>query len=178
MEFPNMAPKPHYDGVSSEALELGYQPETVPIRGLLVLVVCVAASAVILQLSLWWLMNRLEARNAAMEAPMSVLRDDQTPPEPGLQPSVGHDTQDYQDLAAVRRGEDEIFQKLGWIVRPGDKDAQIPPEIIRRVAEQQRARAAGAFVPPTTTGKNTNSILPTTIPASDTRSDLEGGAQK
>ena len=178
LEFPNMAPSPQPDRVSPEAMELGYQPERAPVRGLLVFIVLVVVTVVILHVLIWWLMKGIEAHNAGTESPRSVLTQDQTPPAPQLQSSVGHDATDDQDLAALRRRENEMFTKLGWRVRPGAKDAEIPPEIIRRVAEEQRARAAAPFVPPTTTGRNSNSIVPATVPASDTRPNVEGGTPR
>ena len=107
--------------------------------------------------------------------PRSVLREDQTPPAPQLQPSVGHDATVDEDLTALRRRENEVFAKLGWVVHPGVSDAEIPPEIVRRVAEEQHARATAAFVPPTTTGRNSNSIVPATNPAGDIRPTEQGG---
>jgi len=171
-----MGHSPQHDrSVSPEAMELGYQPEAAPVRGLLVFIVLVVVTAVIIHVLIWWLMKGIEAHNARLDTPLSVLREDRTPPPPQLQPSVGHDALDYQDLATLRRREDEMFAKLGWTVRPGDKDAEIPPDIVQQVADQQRARAAAAFVPPTTTGRNTNSIIPATIPANDTHSGTDGG---
>ena len=175
MEFLIMTPSPQHDRVSPEALELGYQPERAPVRGLLVFIVLVVATAVILHVLIWWLMKGIEARNAGTESPRSVLPQDQTPPEPQLQSSVGHDATDYQDLAALQRRENDMFTKLGWRVRPGAEDAEIPPDIIQRVAEQQRTRAAAPFAPPTTTGRNSNSIVPTTLPAGSARPNVEGG---
>jgi hypothetical protein len=156
-------------------MELGYQSEAAPVRGLLIFIILVVVTAVALHLLIWWLMKGYEAHDARAEPPLSVLREDQTPPPPRLQPSVGHDTMDYQDLAAVRHRENEMFTKLGWAVPPGAKDAEIPPDIVQQVANEQRTRAAAAFVPPTTTGRNTNSIIPATIPANDTHSGTDGG---
>jgi len=173
-----MGHSPQYNDrpVSPEAMQLGYQPEVAPVRGLLVFIILVVVTAVFLQVLVWWLMQKIEARNARMDTPLSVLSEDQTPPAPRLQPSVGHDSLDYQDLAALRRREDEMFARLGWTVHPGAKDADIPVDIIQQVADQQRARAAAPFVPATTTGRDSNSIIPTTIPANDTHSGADGGA--
>ena len=171
-----MGHSPQHDRTAPEAMELGYQPDAAPVRGLLVFLVLVVTSAVILHLLLWWLMKGLEAHNATMETPRSVLREDPAPPAPQLQPSVGHDTMDYQDLAVLRRRENEMFAKLGWTVRPGAKDAEIPAGIVQQVASEQRTRAAAAFVPPTTTGRNSNSILPATVP-SDIQPGVTGGRQ-
>jgi hypothetical protein len=173
-----MEPSPSHNPVSPEALELGYQPEAVPVRGLFRFLVIFVASTLILVVLIWWMMTKLESHIAALETPQSVFREGQLPPAPQLQPSVGHDAVDSEDLAAMRRRESEMFAKLGWMVRPGASNPEIPPEIIRRVAEEQRARAAAAFVPPTTTGRNSNSIIPTTIPARDTRPTLEGGPRR
>jgi len=159
-------------------MELGYQPEAAPVRGLLVFIVLVVAAVVILHALIWWLMQRIDSHNARTETPRSVLSEDQTPPPPQLQPSVGHDALDYQDLAALRHRENEMFTKLGWAVPAGAKDAQIPPDIVQKVADEQRARAAAAFVPPTTTGRDSNSIIPTTVPAYDTHPGIEGGPER
>lgn len=172
-----MGPRPQHNQPSPEALELGYQPEAAPVRGLFIFIILVVVTAVILHVLIWWLMKGYEAHDVRLEPPLSVLSEDQTPPPPRLQPSVGHNSLDYQDLAALRQRENEMFTKLGWEVRPGDKDAEIPPDIVQEVADQQRARAATAFVPPTTTGRNTNSIVPTTIPAGDLHPGITGGTQ-
>ena len=171
-----MGHSPQHDRtVSPEAMELGYQPEAAPVRGLLIFIILAVVTAAVLHVLIWWLMKGYEAHDARTEPPLSVLREDQAPPPPRLQPSVAHDTLDYQDLAALRRRENEMFTKLGWAVRPGAKDAEIPPEIVQQVADEQRARAAAPFVPPTTTGRDSNSIIPTTVPASDTHSGTDGG---
>jgi len=170
-----MTPSPQHDGATTEAMKLGYQPEAVPVRGLAIFVALVAVSGVVLHVSLWWFMKTMEAHIETVDVPGSVAPDTAMTSKYPLQPSVGHDTQDDQDLANLRRQENELFAKLGWTVRPGARDADIPPDIVRKVMEQQRARMAAPHVPATTTGNPTNSILPTTAPASDIRSGSEGG---
>jgi hypothetical protein len=146
--------------VSPEAMTAGYEPQRISIRGLLLFIVIFAVSMVVLQALLWWLMRGIEGHDQKMDEPRSALKVDQQPPAPNLQPSLGHETFEYQDLEQQRHEEDQVFSRMGWRVDMTTHRVQIPPAIVNKVAEQTRARAAGPFVPPTTTGKNSNTILP------------------
>jgi hypothetical protein len=171
-----MESNPQHDRVSAEALKLGYQPDATPARGLLVFVL---ASVVVLAGVLAvvrWLMNSIESHDAARDVPRSVVPvQTQLPPDPRLQPSPEHNAMDYQDLARLHEREDEIFTKIGWSKQPGATSFDIPPAIVRQVADEQRTRAAAAFVPPTTTGRAGNSISLATTRPSELQSGQTGG---
>ena len=151
----------------AEAMQLGYQPEAVRVRGLVIFVIIFVITAAVLHVGIWLLQMALESRNRAVDVPRSAVEADVTPAEHPLQPSVGHDALPYQDMEALRRQEDGMFQKLGWRVDPATHEADVPDAIIQRVAAEAKARAAGS-VPATTTGRNTNTILPGPVPAYDT----------
>ena len=151
----------------AEALQLGYQPEAIRVRGLVIFVICFVITAAVLHVGIWFLQMALDSRNRGVDMPRSAVQADVTPPDHPLQPSVGHDTLPFQDMEALRRQEDGMFQKLGWQVDRATHEADVPDAIIQRVAAEAKARAAGN-VPATTTGKNNNSIVPGPVPPYDT----------
>ncbi|HWE01283.1 MAG TPA: hypothetical protein VG326_02645 [Tepidisphaeraceae bacterium] len=170
-----MAHSPEHNPASPEALELGYQPEAISAKGLLIFLVLFIACAAILHALLWVLMKKLEARDMRFDSPRSIAQTaGREPPPPNLQPSVGHDVTDVQDMETLRQTEDAIFIKMGWRVDPATHEIGIPPQIAREVAEEARARASAPFVPPTTTGKNSNSIVPGSPPENDVHQGIKG----
>jgi hypothetical protein len=170
-----MAKNPEQTPVSPEAMQLGYEPQRISIRALVLFIVLFAAGMVTLQAMLAWMMHHIEAREDRMDVPRSILTVDQQPPPPNLQPSIGHDSMDYQDLERYRQAEDQMFAKLGWEVDLATHRVSIPAEIVRKVAEEEQARAAASYVPPTTTGKDSNSTGPGSIPRYDTQPGISGG---
>jgi hypothetical protein len=166
-------------GVSGESVRLGYEPERVGVRGLTIFLILFILSAAILHGLVWVLMKYYVDRDRAVDRPRSAFTStQQPPPAPNLQPSVGHDTLDYQDMEAMRQQEDRMFQKLGWQVDPRTHEVEIPVQIAQRVAEEALARAKAGPVPPTTTGKETNSIVPNGIPKYDTQPGVERGERR
>jgi hypothetical protein len=170
-----METTPKDNPVSPEAMHHGYEPQRISIRALLLCLVFFVAGMVALEALLKWMMHDVDARQDRADVPQSIFRADQQPPSPNLQPSVGHDALDYQDLEQVRRNEDQIFSRLGWEVDPATHRVTIPAGVVKEVAENEKARAAAAYVPPTTTGKQTNSETPGAIPQYHTRPGINGG---
>jgi hypothetical protein len=170
-----MTDSPQHNPASPEAVQLGYEPETLRARGLLLFLVLFLASMVLLQALLWWVMKEIQKHGVEPDAARSAVTLNQQPPAPNLQPSVGHDTLDYQDLQALKGEEDAMFAKLGWQVNPATHEIGIPTDIIKAVADQERARASAPFVPPTTTGKDTNSTVPGPVPPYDKQPQISGG---
>lgn len=162
--------------ISPEAMELGYQPENLRFRDFAFIVAGIAILLVVLHIFLWYVMKDYDARDARADLPRSIvpIQSWARPPGPDLQPSVGHDTLPYQDLEAMREHEDAIFAKLGWNVDAQTHAARMPSDIIDRVMQDERARASAPAVPPTTTGKNTNSIVPGAVPPYDTQPGAQG----
>ncbi len=167
-----MIPAQPHNPVSPEALAQGYMPEALRVRVLVILLIAFIVSAIALHALLWKLMLAFEARDRQADVPRSVLVVNQQPRPPNLQPSVGHDSLPYQDMESLREHEDEVFARLGWSVNMRTHEATIPPDIARRVAEEARTRVNA---PPTTTGKDHNTILPSGIPDYNTRPGTEGG---
>ena len=160
-------------GVSEEAVRLGYEPHRLSVRGLVIFFVLFVFSAAVIHGLVWLLMEHFVNRDRGVDQPRSAFAAPENPAGPRLQPSVGHDTLDYQDLDALRTHEDQVFQKLGWQVNVHTHEVAIPIQIVERVAREERTRAAAPAVPPTTTGRNTNSIVPKGIPKYDTQPDAE-----
>ncbi|HZL33797.1 MAG TPA: hypothetical protein VFC78_00720 [Tepidisphaeraceae bacterium] len=166
-------------GLSSESLRMGYEPE-IPrlLRGLTIfLILFIVGMAGIFAIA-WAVMNNMVFQDRPVDHPRSAVAISQQPPAPNLQPSLGHDDLDYQDLDKMHRNEDRMFQKLGWQVDPLTHEVQIPPQIAQQVALEALARAKAPPAPATTTGKNTNSIVPKGIPPYDTQPGVKRGGQQ
>lgn len=144
---------------SPEALELGYEPQRVPVRGILLFIMLFAIALAAIQALVWWIMRVYEKQNDYLDAPASAVRHEGPPPAPNLQPSLGHNSQPREDLESLRRQEDAIFDGLGWNVNAATHEVKIPPALVSRLAADEQSRARQQ-VPPTTTGKPTNSISP------------------
>ena len=125
-----MALYPKHSPASAEALELGYEPQALRVRGLVVFLILFALAGVVMHLFLWKVMKIMERGASRDDVPRSIVKSSQRPPEPNLQPSVGHDRLPYQDMEELRRREDALLQKFGWKVDTEIHQAEIPPEIV------------------------------------------------
>ena len=83
---------------------------------------------------------------------------DYAPPDtfhaPPLQPTQAHDRLPRQDLEAMRRDEDSVFQDLGWQVDPVHHVATPPENLVRQIAARYAQH-----------GQNHPSTAPTSMPA-------------
>lgn len=117
----------------------GYEPDGIRLRWLAIAVAGLIVSAVIIHAALWWLLKSEVRHVRSVDRPMSVVPAAATPTTgPALQPSIHHDRTPPEDLAAMRRSEDEVFRAMGWDVQP--QGASPPDALIARAAANAARR--------------------------------------
>lgn len=154
---------------SREALALGYEPEAVGRRAMVILLFYFVLMAVVLHVFLWAVMTHYIMRDRAVDYPASIVSDEGAPPPPRLQPVVQHDDLPYQDLVRLRVEEDQVFARLGWLVNAQTHELRVPQDIVSRVAREARARAAGPATRPTASPRGVNTYEPGPPPPTNTR---------
>jgi hypothetical protein len=153
---------------SREALALGYEPEVIRRRAMVILLAYFVVMAVVLHIFLWALMTHYISRDRAVDYPASVVEDDAGPPPPWLQPSVQHDAYPYEDAQRLHAEDDQMFAHLGWLVNANTHELKIPEAIVSRVAREAQARAAGPATLPTASPRGVNTYEPGPPPPGNT----------
>ena len=115
--------------VAADALAQGYEPERIGVRGYVVFVVCLIASAIVIYLLLWVTMRGFERVESRDQGLNSALQSSQplVPPGPVLQPSLAQGEiprQPWQDMAAYRVREEEMLKTYAYDEKSGQ--ARIP----------------------------------------------------
>jgi hypothetical protein len=88
----------------AQSIRRGHEQRDVKLRAVIIFAVALAVSAAIIQLGVWGLMEMFHRENAASDPIASPFADEpSSPPEPRLQPSVAHDSQPDEDMAALRK---------------------------------------------------------------------------
>jgi hypothetical protein len=120
--------------VSVDAKQLGHEPLTLSVRGLVIFVVCFIASAVVIHIVVWRLYRGSMQQEQSNDARRSALISQRPPPAgPALQPSPAHEALPQQDLAALRAAENAEFAKRGWLDE-STGEVRVPDDIIQKVA--------------------------------------------
>lgn len=145
---------------SPEAMQRGYEPSAIRVRGLLIFVICFAATGALLHAAVWFYQEILLKHERAEDVARSAVPDQQPPPPPRLQPSMAHDSLPFQDLQDMRENEDFVFSRLGWPADSKTHAVLIPDSIVQRVAQMQASRQSGPATAPTATPRDANTILP------------------
>jgi hypothetical protein len=142
-----------------EALTKGYQPGHVRLRWFALAVVCFVAFAAVTH---WWLWElvKADANPRPVDHPLSAVSGyateaTETPAAPPLQPTPDHDRLPYQDLEAMRRGEDNVFEALGWKVNEATHEATPPDDLVRQVAARFGRRASSPSSAPAAAASST-----------------------
>ena len=119
---------------SSESLARGHEPDGLRMRTLVWLVVGFIAFAVAVQIGIWFVLKHYTHGPRAADRARSVARVEAGPPAdaPPLQPTPGHDRAPWQDVAAMRASEDQVFAQMGWTVKGGH--ARIPDAVVHAVS--------------------------------------------
>jgi hypothetical protein len=133
---PPVSPEP-------KAMDRGYEADHVNARGVAWFVVWFVVTAAVIHLLLWFMLKRLERPVREIDQPLSAVRADRpTGGGPPLQPSVMHDSLPREDLAGMRRGEDEVFAHMGWTVDPGTHRVSVPDSVIRAVVSERGTKGS------------------------------------
>src|SRR4051794_39056159 len=139
---------------TARSIELGHEPSTVSVRGVVWFFIVFFAFGAVVHVIIYVMYHQLvkyvESQNVQRSALTSAL---QPPPEPRLQPTrLYHETTEPEDLQLMRgRDNLELFQR-GWINESGE--FRIPESVISQIAA-----SGGAPI-------TTNNAAPTTNPAS------------
>jgi hypothetical protein len=143
------------------------------VRWFAVAVACFIAFAAVTHWWLWVLVKADATPPRAVDYPLSAVPDygradtGATMAAPPLQPTPSHDRLPYQDLEALRRGEDNVFESLGWKVDEATHQATPPEDLIRKVAARFQRPAATTTAPSSKSTPATTSQVITPIPGVD-----------
>ena len=72
----------------------------------------------------------------ATAGPASTEHDDVRPAAPRLEPSPGHQEEDWQHLASLRAADHEVFRRRGWVIADGN--VKVPADVAAKVAALSR----------------------------------------
>ena len=116
-----------------------YETSDVDVRSILTVGAGLAGGTIAVAVVVWLLVVFLTGRSAQTgprEFPLAVAHEQRLPPEPRLQ------TNPREDLADLRRAEDQVLDSYGWV----DKDAgivRIPIDDAMRLTVQRGLPARG-----------------------------------
>jgi len=126
---------------SREALEQGYEPSDVNVRGLLIFVIIFVVGAVVIQAGLWGLLKFYNSLPRTADAVTSAAPIQERFPAPNLQPIEKHNQLPWQDLADLQHEKGMIFDALGWTIDPDTKEPRIPEQIVNSLAKDRAGSA-------------------------------------
>ena len=89
---------------------------------------------------LWATMGVFHAvSRESVAGPPSTEHDEVRPAAPRLEPSPGHQEEDWQHLAALREADHAVFKRRGWA--DADGNVRVPADVAARVAALSRRPA-------------------------------------
>ena len=112
-------------------------------RGVLWFVIIFVLANALVLLLVWWMYVGFVDRSVEKDVVNSALPGEQRfPPEPRLQPSIGHQDLPQQDLAALHAREQEEFARRGWIDTSSGK-FEIPQDVVAKVGQLSAPTTSG-----------------------------------
>lgn len=119
---------------TARAVELGHEPSTVSVRGVLWFLVVFVAFAVVVHVLIYVMYKQMVKYEEAQNVQRSALTAIDIPaPEPRLQPSIHHhESTESEDLAAMNGLAYLEFYNRGWIKESGE--FRIPDDVVQAVA--------------------------------------------
>jgi hypothetical protein len=144
-----MSKTPEHPDPSPDALSRGYEWTHMRLRWVLALVIGFVLCALVMHVSLWFVLRAFENNPRPVDQPRSVVRATESAPEyaPPLQPSPVHDRLPEQDLALMRQREDAVFADLGWTLDPLTHRRVPPAALIARIAQRYPSTAPSTTQP-------------------------------
>jgi hypothetical protein len=130
-----------------QTLSRGYEWTHLRLGWVLALLVLFGILAIVMHVSLWYVLKAFANNPRAADQPRSVLEPGVAQPArfaPPLQPSQQHDRMPSEDLAAMHQREDQVFRDLGWTIDPVTHHATPPDALVRLVAGRRRPTSATA----------------------------------
>jgi hypothetical protein len=129
------------------AIEIGHEPSTVSVKGLMWFFVVFFSSGAVIFLLVWVMYRQMVKGQEAMDLPRSALVSVKVyPPEPRLQPTkTYHERTEPEDLALMNGRDNLEFVRRGWINKENG-EFRIPDDVVNAVAQQASASAGGVSV--------------------------------
>jgi hypothetical protein len=120
---------------SASGESAAHEPDALSVRGILWFVIIFVLANALVLLIVWWMYVGFVDRSVEKDVVNSALAGEQRfPPEPRLQPSLGHQDLPQQDLAALHAREQEEFLRRGWIDKSSGK-FEIPATVVAQVSQ-------------------------------------------
>ena len=130
-----------------------HQASTISLRGLVRFLVAFIAAAAVIHLIVWVVFAALRSGQERKDLPASGAGQmNLPPPEPRIQPSVGHDALPASDVADMRAKDLAEYRRRGWIDPDGrvQVDADTRAKVIRMSGGEPGAATAGRPTTPHT----------------------------
>jgi len=128
-----------------------HQPSTIRLRGLVRFLVGFIVIAAAIHFIVWVVFAAFRAEEQRKDLPASGAGQmNLPPPEPRIQPSLGHDALPVSDVAAMRAQELAEYRRRGWIDEATGRvriKPEIADEVIRMSGGTPVQAPAGRAVP-------------------------------
>jgi len=131
------------EGRNPQSESHAHEADALGVRGILWFVIFFVITTAIVLLLVWWMYVGLLSTEVRKDEVNSALAGEtRLPPEPRLQPSLGHEESPQQDLDAMRKREDAEFVKRGWLDERTGK-FEIPADVVSKVEQMSSSGAGG-----------------------------------
>src|SRR4051794_15743545 len=138
---------------TAQAIELGHEPSTVSVRGVMWFFIVFIGFAVVVHVIVWEMYREMEKYQHRQDVQRSALTSVRLqPPEPRLQPTRElHETTEWEDLELMHGRENLEFVNRGWINRESG-EFRVPDELIEKIAGGGGTSTAGPTSNPASGG--------------------------
>jgi hypothetical protein len=121
-----------------------HEPDALSVRGILWFVIIFVLANLIVLLIVWWMYVGFVGDVVKQDEVTSALAGEtRLPPEPRLQPSLGHEELPQQDLTALMKRENVEFARRGWLDEKTGK-FEIPADVVTKVEQMSSPSGGGA----------------------------------
>lgn len=132
----------HAGEVGESAL---HEHDHVNLRGMIVFFVWFFIGLVLVHVAIYGLYKLYKHEAAKQSVPITGLTNEDVtrsiPPEPRLQPSIDHRTQEVEDMATMRARDLAEFRKRGWASETNDA-VVIPQNIVDQLGQISQPKGA------------------------------------
>jgi hypothetical protein len=121
-----------------------HEADALAVRGILWFVIIFVIATAIVLLIVWWMYVGFVGDVVKQDEVTSALAGEtRLPPEPRLQPSLGHEELPQQDLTALMKRENVEFARRGWLDEKTGK-FEIPADVVTKVEQMSSPSGGGA----------------------------------
>jgi len=130
-------------GTEPHAESAAHEADTLSVRGILWFVIFFVIANLAVLLIVWWMYVGFIHHDERSDVVTSALvAEHPKPPEPRLQPSLGHENTPAEDLATMRARENAEFVRREWMDRNTQRFA-IPQDIVNKVSQLSAPSGGG-----------------------------------